>query len=145
MTKPSVDTKRRDAGITLMEMLVVLAIITVLAAFVAPRVLGYLSRSQADVATAQMSSIATSLELFYIDVGRYPTEEEGLQSLMAQPEDLDSWRGPYMRREGGLIDPWGQPYGYALSDSGIEGFELISYGRDKVPGGDGPDSDITHN
>ncbi len=140
MRKP--DIRRSDAGITLMEILVVLVIMTVVAAFVAPRVIGYISRSQEDVAVAQMGAIATSLELFYIDVGRYPTEEEGLQSLVDAPADLDSWRGPYLRQDSGLIDPWGEPYGYTLTQEGVEGFELISYGRDKVPGGDGPDSDI---
>ena len=140
MRKP--DIRLSDAGITLMEILVVLVIMTVVAAFVAPRVIGYISRSQEDVAVAQMGAIATSLELFYIDVGRYPTEEEGLQSLVDAPADLDSWRGPYLRQDSGLIDPWGEPYGYTLTQEGVEGFELVSYGRDKVPGGDGPDSDI---
>ncbi|MCP2671230.1 type II secretion system major pseudopilin GspG [Maricaulaceae bacterium EIL42A08] len=134
--------RRSDAGITLMEILVVLVIMTVVAAFVAPRVIGYISRSQEDVAVAQMGSIATSLELFYIDVGRYPTEDEGLQSLVEAPEELESWRGPYLRQASGLIDPWGEPYGYSLTTDGVEGFALVSYGRDKVPGGDGPDSDI---
>lgn len=142
MSMRKADIRRSDAGITLMEILVVLVIMTVVAAFVAPRVIGYISRSQEDVAVAQMGSIATSLELFYIDVGRYPTEEEGLQSLVDAPADLDSWRGPYLRQDSGLIDPWGEPYGYTLTEEGVEGFELISYGRDKVPGGDGPDSDI---
>ena len=142
MSTHAAGPRHREAGITLMEMLVVLAIITVLAAFVAPRVLGYLSRSQADVATAQMGAIATSLELFYLDVGRYPTEEEGLPSLVTPPQDESDWQGPYLRQESGLIDPWGEPYLYALTDTGTEGFQLSSYGRDKAPGGDGPDQDI---
>lgn len=142
MSKTTPDIRRPDAGITLPEILVVLVIITVVAALVGPRVAGYLTQSREDVAAAQMGSIATSLELFYIDVGRYPSEEEGLQSLVTAPADLEDWRGPYLRQASGIIDPWGEPYAYTLTDTGVDGFQLMSFGRDKVPGGDGPDQDI---
>lgn len=142
MSPHEADIKRSDAGITLPEVLVVVVIITVVAALVGPRVVGYLTRSEVDMAQAQMGSIATSLELFYIDVGRYPSEAEGLESLVTAPEELEDWRGPYMRQARGIIDPWGAPYGYVIRDDGVEGFQLTSYGRDGVPGGDGPDQDI---
>jgi general secretion pathway protein G len=132
----------REAGITLYELLVVLAIIALLATFVVPQVMGYLGRSRSNVATAQLASIETSLELFYLDMTRYPTEEEGLMALMQAPAEAEAWQGPYFRNESGLTDPWGRPYTYALDETGNR-FTIGSLGRDGEPGGEGEDRDLT--
>jgi general secretion pathway protein G len=137
------DTQARDAGITLFEILVVMVLIALLAAFVAPRVISYVGRSKVDVAEAQMASIATSLELYYLDMGRYPdAQEEGLQALVEPPADSPAWQGPYFSNASGLMDPWDRPYGYAL-DAETERFTLTTLGRDGEEGGDGEDRDLS--
>ena len=137
--------RRREAGFTLFELLVVLTIMALIAAIVAPRVIGYLGRAKADVARSQMSNLVTSLELYYLDVGRYPAEEDGLAALVEAPEQdgepIPGWRGPYLRDEAGLIDPWGRPYAYAY-DTDANRIRVISYGRDGEPGGEGEDGDL---
>lgn len=145
--KPSSDTYRnrshREAGITLMEMLVAMLIVAFLATLVAPRVIGYLGRSKTNVAEAQISSIATALELFYLDVGRYPLpDEEGLSALVEAPDTVTGWQGPYFDRASGLVDPWGRPYTYALQETG-DRYILTSLGRDGEVGGDGEDRDLS--
>ena len=133
---------RKEAGITLFELLVVLVIIALLATIVAPRVIGYAGRSEVNVATAQMASIQTSLELYYLDLGQYPTEAEGLAALVEPPEDTPGWQGPYMRNASGLTDPWGAPYSYMLDETG-ERFTIGSLGRDGQLGGEGEDGDLS--
>lgn len=133
----------REAGITLFELLVVLVILALLATIVAPRVIGYLGRSKVDVAQAQMASIATALELFYLDVGRYPDpEEEGLVALTSPPEELETWRGPYFSNESGLTDPWGRPYLYAVEEGAVR-YVLTSLGGDGEVGGEGENRDLS--
>lgn len=139
--------KAGQSGFTLFELLVVLAILAMLAAIVAPRVIGYLGRAKTDVARSQMSNLVTSLELFYLDLGRYPdVEDEGLTALVAAPEvqgePLAGWRGPYLQDESGLQDPWGHVYIYRLDETG-ERAEIVSLGRDGEPGGEGEDADLT--
>ena len=132
-----------DAGLTLVELLVVLLIITAIAALVAPRVMGYVGRSKTDVATAQLASIQTSLELYYLDMSRYPTAEEGLRALIEPAEEgQPGWRGPYFRNESGLTDPWGNPYTYQRAETG-DAYVIGSLGRDNAPGGEGEDSDLS--
>lgn len=140
---PCPDQARRKAqtGLTLFELLVVLAIIALLAALVAPRVVGYLGRAKSDAARSQLANIATSLELFYYDVGRYPTPAEGLRSLVDQPASAAGWAGPYFKDPAGLTDPWGRDYLYAV-DMGRDVFTVSSLGRDGETGGDGEDADI---
>lgn len=135
----------KQAGFSLFEMLVALGIMALLAAVIAPRVIGYLGRAKEDVARSEMSNIITSLELYYLDVGRYPTEEQGLAALMEAPQvegaAIPGWRGPYMNPEDGVTDPWGASYGYAY-DADTDRVRVISYGRDNAPGGEGEDSDL---
>ncbi|WP_238934681.1 type II secretion system major pseudopilin GspG [Maricaulis parjimensis] len=137
-----VNQRSSDAGITLFEILVVMVIIALLATIVAPRVIGYVGRSKVDVAEAQMASIATSLELYYLDMGQYPDAEEGLVALVEAPEDNPAWQGPYFSNVSGLTDPWGRPYGYALNAQ-TERYILSTLGRDGEVGGDGEDRDLT--
>lgn len=103
---------RRRAGFTLVEMLVVLAIIGLVVGLVGPRVLNYLSESKVKTAQIQMENIGSALDLFYIDAGRYPTTEEGLTALVQRPAGVSSWSGPYLKSAGVPKDPWGHAYLY---------------------------------
>ena len=133
--------KSTQRGVTLFELLVVLAILALLATLIAPRVIGYLGRAKTDIATAQAANIAASLELFYIDFGRYPDSEEGLEALVVAPPNAAQWRGPYLKDKEGLTDPWGRVFLYEVEERG-EFFSVISLGRDGEAGGDGDDADI---
>jgi general secretion pathway protein G len=133
--------RRRQRGLTLFELLVVLAILAFLATLVAPRVVGYLGRAKSDIARTQASNIASSLELFFLDYGRYPTNEEGLQALVEAPGNAEHWRGPYLKEESALTDPWGRAYIYAPDEAALA-FEVVSLGRDGEDGGDGENADI---
>lgn len=135
----------RERGLTLFELLVVLAILALLATLIAPRVVGYLGRAKSDIARSNVAGIASSLELFYLDYGRYPTTEEGL-TILAQAPDLDAdadadefWRGPYIKDETNFTDPWGRAYVFETTG---DAFVVKSLGRDGAPGGDGEDADI---
>lgn len=132
-----------EAGYTLTELLVVMVILVLLVGLVAPRVIGYLGGARSDAARIQMSNIEASLDLFMIDVGRYPTGAEGLQALVNQPEGVASWAGPYLRKESGLTDPWGQLYAYEAPGRNGD-YDLFSLGADQAEGGEGEDADITN-
>lgn len=134
--------KRGEAGYTLTELLVVMVILVLLVGLVAPRVIGYLGGARSDTARIQMSNIEASLDLFMIDVGRYPSGSEGLQALVSQPEGVDSWGGPYLRKESGLTDPWGQIYRYEAPGQHGD-YDLFSLGADQAEGGEDEDADIT--
>ncbi len=143
---PHRDTHRdthRDSGFTLLELLVTLAIIGLIAGLAGPPVVRYLSGARSDTAQTQARNIATAVELFRLDVGRYPTEEEGLSVLSGAPDGATRWRGPYIQRESALLDPWGHPYRYReVDDAGA--FEVYSLGADNKIGGDGEDQDVSH-
>ncbi len=131
-----------EAGFTLVEMLVVITIIGLIMALVAPRVLGYLSESKAKAAKIQIESFGSALDLFYLDSGRYPSGSEGLAALVQRPGNVPTWNGPYLK--GGIVpaDPWGKPYAYrAPGEHGA--YEIISFGSDGQEGGTGTASDIT--
>ncbi len=139
--REQLDQKLRQRGLTLFELLIVLAILAFLATLVAPRVVGYLGRAKSDIARTQAANIASSLELFFLDYGRYPNDSEGLRALIEAPAGATEWRGPYMKEETALIDPWGRAYLYR-ADAASDAFEVISLGRDGAEGGDGEDADI---
>ena len=107
---PKVLQRRRDeGGFTLLEMLVVLAIMGLLAAIIAPQVLKYLGSSRTQTAKVQIQNVVAALELYRLDVGRYPTQEEGLQAVITAPPTAPGWNGPYLQKSTALTDPWGHP------------------------------------
>ncbi len=110
--------RRNDDGFTLVEVIVVLSIIGLIMSMVGPRVLGYLTDSKAKTAKIQVETLASSVELFFIDNGRYPLESEGLQALVSRPTTLRTWNGPYIKGAAVPLDPWGKPYRYASPDRG---------------------------
>lgn len=134
--------KEGSAGYTLMELLVVLGIIALLVALVAPQVIRYLGDARSGTARAQIKNIESALELYYLDTGTYPNAQMGLMALMKQPPDALNWKGPYLKQESGLMDPWGKPYVYA-SPGTAAAFDVMSLGRDGQAGGAGEDADIS--
>ena len=133
---------RGDAGLSLLELMVVLVIIGLVATIAVPQLIGYLDRAKVDTAKAQIRQLDGIVDLFRLDVGRFPNESEGLDALANKPAGLDSWRGPYLKSEASLTDPWGNPYGYRVLDGGTR-IEILSFGADGVEGGDGLNADVT--
>lgn len=131
---------RAPRGFTLIELLVVLAILTLLAGLVGPRVLNQLGGAKSKTAAVQIADLDKALELFKLDVGRYPTTEEGLDALVKKPGSANGWTGPYLK--GGVpSDPWGNPYRYA-NQGASGGIEILSLGSDGAPGGEGEAGDV---
>lgn len=118
-----------QAGFTLVELLVVLAILGMLVAIATPQVLKYLGRAKVDTAQIEIKNLSTSLDLFLIDVGRYPTQQEGLSALVASPGSLPSWHGPYLKDKTLPADPWGHPYQYRIPGQNGE-YDLFTLGPD---------------
>jgi general secretion pathway protein G len=136
-------TARRSAtcGFTLLELLVVIVIIGLLAGLVAPRYFDQVSKSNTKIAKAQIDSLEKALDEYRLDVGSYPTTEQGLEALNTRPQNLDKWGGPYLKKAVPL-DPWGASYIYkSPGDHGD--YDLLSYGKDGQPGGAGEAVDVT--
>ncbi len=129
-------------GFTLLELLVVIVIIGLLAAYVGPKYFAQLGKSEVTVAKAQIEAFEKALDTYRLDVGRYPSTEEGLAALLVKPTNVPKWNGPYLRKDVPK-DPWGQPYQYR-SPGSVKDFDLLSYGRDGQPGGSGEDADISN-
>lgn len=135
----------RDApgGFTLLELLVVLAILALIATLAVPRVISALGKAKTDVARIQIESLATTLDLYRLDMGDYPAQEQGLRALVDRPADVQGWSGPYLTKADGLTDPWGHPYRYRYP--GQHGpFDLYSLGSDNAEGGEGEASDVVN-
>jgi general secretion pathway protein G len=133
---------RAARGFTLVELLVVLAILGLLVALAAPRVIRYLSGAKVDTARIQIQELGSVLDLYHLEVGRYPADDEGLQALVERPPEADNWNGPYLKNRNSLIDPWGRPYLYRRPGQHGE-YDLYSLGADGQEGGNGEDQDIT--
>ena len=132
--------RRRVAGFTLVELLVVLAILGMLAALVGPQVLNQLGGAKSKSATIQIRDFEQALELYKLDVGRFPRSGEGLEALVRQPSGAKGWNGPYLKKDELPMDPWGNPYEYRVSGSKIE---IISFGADGRAGGADEDADVS--
>jgi len=133
---------RQPLGFTLLELLVVIVIIGLLAAYVGPKYFSQLGKSEVTATKAQIEAFEKALDTFRLDVGRYPTTEEGLAALLTQPAGMNKWNGPYLKKEAPQ-DPWGQPYQYRAPGSKSD-FEITSYGKDGQPGGIDENADITN-
>jgi general secretion pathway protein G len=136
-----IDRRARRAGFSLLELLVVLAIMALLAAIVAPQVLKYLGSSRTQTAKVQIQNIQSALELFQVDVGRYPTQAEGLDALVVAPAAAPGWDGPYLKKADGLKDPWTRPYLYRIP--GQKGqVDVYTLGSDNAEGGSREAKDV---
>lgn len=128
-------------GFTLIELLVVLVILGLLAALIGPNIFKNLFKGQRGAAKAQIELLGQALDQFRLDVGRYPTTQEGLNALVTNP-GADNWQGPYLRK-GLPNDPWGRPYQYQCPGNHGD-YDLLSFGKDGAPGGEGENADITN-
>lgn len=132
----------RAGGFTLIELLVVLVILGLLAGVVAPNVIKYLGRAKTDTARVQIEQLDHAIEQFYLDNGRYPTSDDGLNALVTPPGQASNWHGPYLKK-GVPKDPWGNAYLYRTPGQRSHGpYDLYSLGRDGQEGGTGEDADI---
>lgn len=134
---------RHLQGFTLLELLVVVLIIGLLTGIVAPRFLGTVGRSEITTATAQIDSFVKALEAYRLDMGRFPDTDPGLNALNLAPGNDPRWRGPYLKK-GIPVDPWGTPYQYHSPGSNGRDYDVISFGRDRAPGGSGDDADLSN-
>ncbi len=132
---------RASRGFTLIELLVVLVILGLLAGLVGPKVVGYLSRGKSDTAKLQVEQIAAAMDLFLLDVGRYPTEEEGIGALV-DGAGISNWQGPYLRKKEIPLDPWGHEFHYRYPGQNSD-YEIYSLGADNAEGGEGENADVT--
>ena len=132
-----------ESGFTLVELLVVLVILVLIASIIGPRVIGYLGSSRAKTANVQIQSLVTAVELFRIDVGRYPTVAEGLQVLVKPAGSTPGWNGPYLAKGTLPADPWARAYLYDVGGQGGAPFRIMSFGGDGKEGGTGEDADIS--
>ncbi len=132
---------RAARGFTLIELLVVLVILGLLAGLVGPQVLRYLGGAKTDSAKLQIEQFGGGLDLFHLEVGRYPTTDEGLEALVQAPPGTDGWNGPYLKKKQVPKDPWGHEYHYkSPGDHGP--YDLYSLGSDNAEGGEGDSQDV---
>ncbi len=130
-----------DAGLTILELMIVLVILSLIGTVVAVQVVGQMDRAKVDVARLQLRQLQNALTLFQLDTRRYPTAAEGLTVLVDPPQDPAGWRGPYLKNKDLLADPWGRIVSYTVDDAGA--YVLTSRGGDGKDGGDGAAADIT--
>jgi general secretion pathway protein G len=119
--------RRRDAGYTLLELLVVMGILTLLTAVATPQIMGYFGKAKTQSAQVQIQNINTALELYYMENGAYPSADVGLKALVEPPSDTPNWHGPYLKKAKSLLDPWGRPYQYVYPAANGD-YEVYSLG-----------------
>lgn len=136
--------KRKDErGYTLMEILIVLAILALIATFAVPNLMRVFGKAKSDVASIQLDNLKAALDIYRLENGGYPSDDQGLRALVERPSRApDSWSGPYIDKPESLIDPWGRPYRYRRIEDGGK-IEIYTLGADDTEGGDGEDRDIS--
>lgn len=138
---PRRNPRARATGFTILELVMVLVLIGVILAMVGPRVFQNLGRANSEVAKSQMATVGGQLELFKLDVGRFPTTQEGLAALVTAPSGASNWNGPYIKDPKSLKDPWGRDFVYkSPGDKGA--YDLLTLGADGKEGGDGENRDV---
>jgi general secretion pathway protein G len=136
-------SREGELGFTLIEMLVVLTILGLLVAFVGPALIRQLGSAKHRIAEQSVERIAGILDLYRLDVGSYPTTNQGLNALTASPAGASGWNGPYLKDTSGILDPWGRAFDYrSPSTRAGHSFDIVSLGADGKPGGEGEDADI---
>lgn len=137
-------SRKKASGFTLIEIMIVMVIIAMLAALVGPRVMGALGSSKVKATKIQLETLSTTVEAFHLDTGRFPTQAEGLQVLVENPEKapIKNWRGPYLKKNKVPTDEWGNPFVYEIPSKHKMPFDIYSLGADGKPGGTGDDADI---
>jgi general secretion pathway protein G len=143
--RETVESRERhdERGFTLIELLVVLAILGLLIGLVAPQVMKYLGRARSDAARIEIQNLGGALDLYKLDMRRYPTQQEGLQALVQMPNGVAGWNGPYLQQKTVPPDPWGRPYVYRIPGEHGE-FDLYTLGADNAPGGSGENQDVAN-
>ncbi|MDH4567134.1 type II secretion system protein GspG [Pseudomonas sp. BN414] len=133
--------RRPEQGFTLLELLVVLVVLGLLAGIVAPKYFNQLGKSETKVARAQIEGLVKALDIYRLEVGHYPSTEQGLTALVSAPSDEPRWGGPYLQKEVPQ-DPWGRAYVYRAPGENGD-FDLLTMGKDGQPGGDGENAEVT--
>ena len=142
MTTNRIRRRPSERGMTLIEILVVLVLLAVIMSVVAGNYLGRGEKAKADAAKIEIGQISQTLDLYKLEIGRYPTTQEGLQALITAPSGVSNWNGPYWKKNSVPKDPWGNEYKYT-SPAANAPYEIISLGADGKEGGDGPNKDIS--
>lgn len=131
----------KKGGFTLLELLIVMIIIGLLAALIGPKMIGRVGESRQTVAKQQIEGFSSALEMYKLDTTKYPTQEQGLEALVAEPQGTVNWKGPYLKKKFVPKDPWGNNYVYVYPGEHGD-YDILSYGADGNTGGDGEDKDV---
>jgi general secretion pathway protein G len=142
MNRLSIPQSSYRQGFTLLELLVVMVILGLLAGYVAPKYFAQVGKSEIKAAQAQIEALGKSLDMYRLDVGHYPTSEQGFDALLVQPPNVPSWNGPYLKKSVPL-DPWGRRYVYKFPGEHGD-YDLYSLGKDGQPAGQGENADVTN-
>lgn len=133
---------QQQKGFSLIELMIVLVILGLIAGIVGPQAMNYLGRGKSQSAKVQIENISAALDMYKLEVGNYPSASEGLKALVAAPGSAKGWNGPYLKKGGVPLDPWNNEYQYKRPGSNGQPYDLLSYGADNAPGGEGDNADI---